>query len=678
MPWYNYYRRNRWRRRRPWYRRPRKTFRRRWHRRRYWVRRRFNNYKRKLKKLKLTEWQPKSIRKCKCKGFLCLFQTTENRLSYNFDMYEESFVPERLPGGGGFSIKNLSLNSLYIEHTMGHNIFTQSNNHYPLMRYSGCKIKFYQSEKIDYVCTYSNSWPLISNMQMYNTMQPSIHLQLKHKVIVPSKLTQKRRKPYIIKFIPPPTQMKNQWYFQKNLSKVPLLMLRTTATTLDHFYIGNRMKSTNITITSLNTSIIQNRDMGNRNRTWSCRTLGTVQYFLYGTTEEKHDIAAKTKLENITMLTNTQDYKPGITLVDTRDTTNKTNFQKHFTNKNLIGNPFHSNYLLRHDNVILSNKSPQEISLWVNENDINSSTTLQNITNSTWEYIDITRDIRYNPYKDNGKNNTAYFLPIGPTGTHGWENTTKEELTNRNLPLWILLFGYPDFIKKTSEIHNIDTNQILVITTTKASVTTLPAIVPLSYTFEHGTSPYLPIDEHPQPDTADLTRWYPQYQYQQETINEICLSGPGTPKIPQGETTEAKIKYCFYFKWGGDLPPMSSIEDFTEKPVYPVPNNFTSTTSLQNPETFPQTYLYSFDERRGELTKTATERITKDYEIKEMPFLSTGPRFAETSFPQKTQEDSSSEEEEENLYQLLQHQRNKQQLLKQRILRTLKRIQNLE
>lgn len=35
---------------------------------------------------------------------LCLFQTTEDRLSYNFDMYEESIIPEKLPGGGGFSI----------------------------------------------------------------------------------------------------------------------------------------------------------------------------------------------------------------------------------------------------------------------------------------------------------------------------------------------------------------------------------------------------------------------------------------------------------------------------------------------------------------------------------------------------------------------------------------------
>lgn len=595
-------------------------------------------------------------------------------------MYEESFVPNRLPGGGGFSIKNLSLNSLYIEHTMGHNIFTHTNNHYPLMRYSGCKIKFYQSDDIDYVCTYSNSWPLISNMQMYNTMQPSIHLQLKHKIIIPSKKTQRRRKPYIIKFIPPPTQMKNQWYFQKNLSKVPLLMLRTTALSLDHYYIGTRTESTNITITSLNTTIIQNRDMGNRQKTWSCRSLGTVQYFLYGTTEEKHNIAGDTKIKTITMLVNTQDYRAGTSLEDTHETINQTNFQKHYEAKTLMGNPFHTYYLTRNYNVILSNQSPTQISLWINQNStsFNENTKLSQIPNSTWEYMDITRDIRYNPYKDNGNNNVAYFLPIGPTGTHGWENTTKEELTNRNLPLWILLFGYPDFIKKTSEIHNIDTSQILVINTTKASVTTLPAIVPLSYTFEHGTSPYLPIEQNPVPDPIDQTRWYPQYQYQQEIINKICITGPGTPKIPDGTTTEAKIKYCFYFKWGGDLPPMSSVEDFTEKPVYPIPNNFTSTTSLQNPETYPQTYLYSFDERRGELTKTATERIQKDYETKEIPFLSTGPRFAETTFPQKTQEDSSSEEEEENLFQLLQHQRNKQQLLKQRILRTLKRIQNLE
>lgn len=210
MPWRRYHRR-RWRRRRPQFWRPRPTFRRRLWKRRYWVRNK--RPKRKLKKLRLTEWQPKAIRKCNVKGFLCLFQTGIDRISYNFDMYETSIIPEKLPGGGGFSIKNLSLLALYDEHIHGHNIFTHTNQPYQLMRYLGCTLYLYQSLNVDYIMTYSNTWPLKSTMLMYNTMQPSIHALQKNKILIPSKNTWKWKKPYKKVFIPPPTQMQNKWYF---------------------------------------------------------------------------------------------------------------------------------------------------------------------------------------------------------------------------------------------------------------------------------------------------------------------------------------------------------------------------------------------------------------------------------------------------------------------------------
>ncbi len=46
-----------------------------------------------------------------------LFQTnTKSTYSFLiFDMYEESYVPERLPGEGGFSIKNMSLKALIMK-----------------------------------------------------------------------------------------------------------------------------------------------------------------------------------------------------------------------------------------------------------------------------------------------------------------------------------------------------------------------------------------------------------------------------------------------------------------------------------------------------------------------------------------------------------------------------------
>ena len=595
-------------------------------------------------------------------------------------MYEESYIPDRLPGGGGFSIKNLSLQSLYVEHTMGHNIFTKTNQDYPLMRYKGCKIKFYQSQDTDYVCTYSTTWPLKSSMLMYNSMQPSIHLQQKNKIIVPSKQTLRRKRPYITKFIKPPPQMENKWYFQHNLAKTPLMMLRTSACSLDHYYVGTRMLSTNINIVSLNTSIIQNREFGNRNVTYACRELGTVKYFLYAN-HDTNETPANISVSLITMLTNTQDYTPGQNYheIYKTQTLKKTDWTTYYNNIQHKGNPFYNEYLLRNTHILVSTCSPTQLNNHVitqlNTND-NKDVKLP-ATEYSWETIDLTRDLIYNPYKDNGSHNACYFLQVGASAGKGWANPGRQDIENYNLPLWLLTFGFADFVKHTSILKHVDTQYILVINTNKLD-SNLPAIVPISETFEHGASPYLKIEDVNTPNIADQKNWFPQFQYQQESINKICLTGPGTAKIPPQVTAEAKIKYTFYFKWGGELPPMSTMEDPTEKPVYPIPNNIIAPTSFQNPTDLPETFLYSFDERRGHLTKQATERITKDWKTKEMPLFSTGPRFSEQTEVQKTQTTSSEEEEEESLYQLLQQQRRQQQHLRLRILNTLQKLQTLE
>lgn len=591
-------------------------------------------------------------------------------------MYEESTIPEKLPGGGGFSIKNLTLNALYQEHTQGHNIFTHTNTDRPLCRYKGCKIKFYQSHDVDYVVTYSNTLPLRSSMGMYNSMQPSIHLMQQHKIIVPSKQTLKRRKPYISKFIKPPPQLKDQWYFQYDLCKTPLFMLRATATTLDKYYIGSRQKSTNITIPTINTAYIQNRDWGKRTQTYWCQTLGTQRYFLYGTHSTEH-VVQNIKLIELIPLTNTQDWQQGEVFKPTTGTYQQDAYINYYKDTTKVGNPFFTEWIEATNPVIHMPYSPQEINQKLNEKKEQFNTlTMQAAGLTQHQLISPVINVRYNPYQDKASHNNCYFLPVNQPG-HGWDPTGDPAIRNDNLPLWLLLFGYPDFVKKTDIIHQVDTNYVLVIDTTYTTPKKQP-LVPLSLTFTRGQSPY-DTDDSDAPELEDQNRWFPQYQYQQEILNEICLTGPGTPKIPQGITTEAKAKYCFYFKWGGDLPPMSTITDPTSQPTYPIPNNFNTTTSLQNPETRPEFFLYSFDERRGELTKTAAQRITKDKELTEISALSTEPRFGEQTTLQKTSpETTSEEEEEENLFEQLKQQRTKQRQLKLRILKTLHKIQKLE
>lgn len=126
---------------------------------------------------------------------------------------------------------------------------------------------------------------------------------------------------------------------------------------------------------------------------------------------------------------------------------------------------------------------------------------------------------------------------------------------------------------------------------------------------------------------------------------------------------------------------MSTIEDPKEQPTYAIPSNIKSTNSLQNPETAPERLLYSFDQRRHEITKKALKRITQDWETEKTSLLPTeSTRFAEPTTHKTPPSESSSDEEkeEESLYLKLQQQRNKQQRLKQRIIETLQQIQNLE
>nr|UGV34868.1 MAG: ORF1 [TTV-like mini virus] len=664
MPWrrWGFYRRRY--RRNYWFRRPRKTFRtRRWRRRRYWVRK-FKLPKRKLKRLRLLEYQPKSIRKCNVKGMLCLFQTVESRISCNFDMYEESIVPDRLPGGGGFSIKVLSLYSLYQENIHGHNIWTFPNTNYPLVRYTGCSIKLYQSLDTDYVVTYNNTWPMHSSLLMYNTMQPSLHTMQKNKIIVPSKNTIKRRKPYIKTFIPPPTQMQNKWYFQKDLAQKPLFMIRTSCLSLDRYYIGSRSTSTNINIHSLNPVVFQNRNWGIASPPYWCTIHGTQHLYLYVTKE--HTAIEQTECSKIILLGNTKHNTPGYTYAQIYGTTEGK--QNEYMTKNYMGNPFYGEYLHNDETVYLSAMTPQEWIKAIGEKKKPSQLTPQ----PSFTNLPLSITVRYNPYTDNGSGNQTYFLPV-KVPQQGWNAPTDTKLTNENLPLWIQQFGFPDFQKKQNIIHNIDTDHILVINTKHTTPTKVP-LIPISPSFYEGHSPY-----EQAPNQIDYDSWYPCYQYQQEANNDICISGPGTPKIPPGNTVEAKIKYSFHFKWGGDLPPMSTIADPTDQPWYPVPNNFQPPNSLQDPTTRPETYLYAFDERRGDLTKKAISRITKDFETKELSFLPTEPRFGEKTETQDTQEETTSEEEkEEDLFQLLQQQRLKQLQLRQRILKTLHKLQNLE
>lgn len=661
MPWWRRRRRRPWRR---YWRRARAPF-------RSYYRRRWVRKKKKLTKIRLTQYQPKCIRKCKIIGPSCLFATTNDRLSNDFDLYEYSEVPERLPGGGGWGIKVFSLDGLFSDHEYARNVWTKTNHDLPLTRYIGCQLTFYQSEYVDYMVNYTNSLPMQSSLGMYNSMQPMIQYLQQHKLTVPSIKTYKKKKPYFKVWIKPPPPLQNKWYFTQDICKTPLLMLRTTCTSLNKFFNDPDTLSNNITIKSLNAAIFQNRDFthpegGTKPGYWAYENSQKQKIWLYASTQEPPSNTPKAK--TLIPLYDTQNYEIGHNYEDIyKNPAQQTEWESQWkttTWKTNIGNPFHSAYL---QGDITTYQSTQHYTDIMNNKKPNDPVDLLVIT----QFV---KPIRYAPNLDQTHDHICYFKSNKKAET-GWKEPDNEELTNSGLPYWLLLFGFLDWHRKIKKHLHLDTDYILTIKQ-HVNLLTRDYVIPLSTSFLEGRSPY--YKDTPYRTEIDSKTWYPQVQYQAEAINDICRTGPGIARLPDNFTVQGLVKYRFYFKWGGDLPQMSTIENPRQLPNFNLPGTEYSTNSLQNPTTNAEALLYSFDERRHTLTKRAVERLQTYQQIKTTAF-SDGSPFADQPALQKAQETTSSEEEEATtLFEQLQQQRQQQQQLRRRILLTLQQLQTLE
>ena len=194
-PYYRkrFYRRNywNWRRRRNAFRRKRfRSFIRRKPRRRRVRRKFYSRYrKRKLKTLKLKQYQPLKINKCKIKGVFALIKCGAGRESRNYAQYQTSIAPPGFPAGGGFSVIKFTLGALFQEHDKWRGWWTKSNLNLDLCRYCYVKIKFYRHDIMDYVSVYSLCYPMLVGKLTYAQCHPSRLLLQKHKIVVPSKKT---------------------------------------------------------------------------------------------------------------------------------------------------------------------------------------------------------------------------------------------------------------------------------------------------------------------------------------------------------------------------------------------------------------------------------------------------------------------------------------------------------
>nr|UGV37531.1 MAG: ORF1 [TTV-like mini virus] len=655
-----YYNRNYWNYRRPrsYYRRRRFRkfiFGRKRRRRRVRKRKLFKRHK-KLKTIKINQWQPSSIKKCKIQGYLCLFQAGPGRYGNNYALWKESYFPQHYPGGGGWSIQQLSLGILFKEHKDYMNYWTRSNSRLNMCRYYGCRIQLFREPYTDYIFSWFDSLPKTVNNMFYASYHPLRLLTHNRKKILPSNQTQPhKRKPYKSIFIPPPRLMKNQWFFQQQLSDFPLVTFVASACSLTGMFGSTKAISNNATLYCLDTDIIPTPTFQYKNTsppTWGY-TLGTN--YLYGLPQPAHTFTAN-KCGDCIYLGNTMTQQEG----DEIKNTEATNFQMKYT-KEKWGNPFYWMYTAGNAELVYNSKSPTEMS---NQR----TTTLEATWKKETHYI---YKARYNPFHDKGIGNVVYFIPTYDRGTTTWDPPKDPDIIWRDKPLWLLFWGLEDIVKRMGKCTNLDMDWILVF----QSRYLLPPqkhYVILSYDFVHGRGPYDTEKEFMTQD--DITHWFPRYKYQRQAVDNIVKTGPAVATGDNVQNIQAKCKYTFYFKWGGNTEPQETIFDPNSQPITPTPNNFNFSNEIIDPSTDITTEIYPWDFRRHILTATAAKRI-KESPLTDQTLFTDG-RQSSTDLPlwqTETQEEETPQTQTEEIFQQLQQlqQYNRQLLQRLRSIKDL-------
>ncbi len=300
-------------------------------------------------------------KKLKIVGLHPLFLTTSERVCNNLTCYIESTAPPHFPGGGGFSINNFTLRSLYEDHNVLKNWWTVSNDNMPLIRFLGVTIYLYRNSTADYMFLYNNTYPMNSTLLTYTSTHPQAMLLHKNTKKMPCKQHNRNKKPYKKLKIRPPSQMYNKWYFQHDIADVPLLQTISTAASFDRMFLNSKAISSTIGFTSLNITAFTNHDYTKTSTTGYFPRPG---YLLFGT--HRRDLKLEQlKIEDLIFLGNPEDLVTGTTIGQVPTTGQQgTDTQKKLKNTRTQwkywGNPFDNNYR-EIGKLLITNKTWDEL-----------------------------------------------------------------------------------------------------------------------------------------------------------------------------------------------------------------------------------------------------------------------------------------------------------------------------
>nr|QYD01825.1 ORF1 [Torque teno felis virus] len=223
---------NRWRRRRPFYRRKY-----RW-RRRQTVRRR-----RKQKRV-ATFWQPPNRIKCTITGWTlganaCTTPTRDitNRV-YKTWIDPGTGNSQLVYEGGGVNCIIFSLQFLWEEYRMFHNVWSETNDGHDLARYFGTKFYLEPNRYCDYIFWWDRDFQHYTN-ESFIKCHPVNMLGWKNKVFVRSQVYGNNHKARKV-FIKPPATQLNTWRHMQDWYMVPLFTWGITIIDWNKFFSSGK------------------------------------------------------------------------------------------------------------------------------------------------------------------------------------------------------------------------------------------------------------------------------------------------------------------------------------------------------------------------------------------------------------------------------------------------------
>lgn len=629
-------------------------------------------------------------------GWFPLLLCSNRRSGNNYVVHMQD-IPNRGAGyGGNISITNWDMEILYQENLMNRNRWSRRNGDLDLVRYLGCSFRFYRDETTDFIASYSLESPMTTNQFSHLKAHPQIQLLKRRHIIIPSFKTKPRGRRWITVKIKPPRLMRNQWYFQRHFCMVKLVQLtvsgmnlrrpwlrKGTETPIVEFRVLNPSLYTNISITNESKKLEVWQKVFtapyNMNNQWR-----TILREMAGKNEAEYkDKPLKEVLIMLQNLSNVnKEYEKRLTKLKTLSS--NSNFTTVATS--MPDNHYLDRVYGMYSYIVL-----------------NPETRYDHIMKTAYTTV------RYNPIIDKGQGNMVWADPL--TKDDYLLDKTKSRVLLSDQPLWLLLYGYCDWLRKYYPSAGMGTNYRILI---RCQYTHPPL-----YSKSNPPQGYVILGDdfcqgrHPNRQTIISpdweTRWYPMMFNQEPAIENIVNCGPWMPRDDESNSWQLNLGYKFYFKLGGMLPPGQPPDDPCTRPTHDLPESNILNLAVQasDPRT-ADTPFHSWDIRRGLFSARSVKRV-REYSDDDENFAEPAERDVQydpppEGVPRETfasgsaqllrallqtpetppkrprlQEEAESEEEEAEVHQLLQRellkQRQQQQQLKRGIQEMFRSLQ---